>query len=87
MTEPELLTTAQAAERLGKPHRTIIHWAATGRLPVALRLPGKTTTLLFRAADVAEVAGTVTCPTCILHAHSALFPECELHPDEPQDPA
>lgn len=79
MDNIEYLTTAQVAARLGKPHRTIIHWASIGRLPVAARLPGKTATLLFEPAMVDKLAETVTCPACILHAASTLYPTCDTH--------
>ncbi len=43
----ELLTTAEVAERLQTTPRTINRWASSGRLPVALRLPGATGANLF----------------------------------------
>lgn len=48
----DLLTTAEVAVLLGKAIPTINRWAATGQLPVALRLPGRTGANLFRRSDV-----------------------------------
>lgn len=48
----DLLTAEQAAERAGVNRRTISKWADSGRLPVALRLPGATGARLFRVSDV-----------------------------------
>lgn len=50
--DTDLLTAAQAAVRAGVNRRTITRWADTGRLPVALQLPGDTGANLFRPADV-----------------------------------
>lgn len=36
-----LLTTAEVAQRFGVHVATVNRWAAAGKLPVALRLPGK----------------------------------------------
>jgi len=54
--DDELLTTAQVAERVGKNVRTIGRWVEAGRLTPAHRLPGKTGALLFKSADVDELA-------------------------------
>jgi predicted site-specific integrase-resolvase len=51
-TTPHLLNADQAAERRGVDRRTITRWASSGKLPVALRLPGKTGALLFAVTDV-----------------------------------
>ena len=51
-TTPSLLSASEAAERRGVDRRTITRWAKTGRLPVALRLTGRTGALLFTAHDV-----------------------------------
>ena len=47
MRRMELLTTAEVAERLGTTPRTVNRWASSGRLAVALRLPGVTGPNLF----------------------------------------
>lgn len=47
------LISAQDAERLLKKDRRTIHrWAASGKLPVAHKLPGDTGAFLFRRSDV-----------------------------------
>jgi predicted DNA-binding transcriptional regulator AlpA len=51
-TSEHLLTAAETAERTGRSPRTIARWAQSGRLPIALRLPGGTGALLFHPADV-----------------------------------
>jgi excisionase family DNA binding protein len=56
----DLLTAAQAAERAGVNRRTILRWAETGRLSVALTLPGETGAHLFRPADVDAVTAEAT---------------------------
>jgi DNA-binding transcriptional MerR regulator len=50
--ELDLLTTAQVARLLGKTVKTINIWAAEGRIPVALKLPGPKGANLYRRADV-----------------------------------
>jgi DNA-binding transcriptional MerR regulator len=52
---PQLLTASEVAAQTGRSLRTIHRWAESGRLPVALRLPGKTGALLFRPEDVATL--------------------------------
>lgn len=42
-----LLTAAQVADLLDVPLRTVQYWAATGRIPHAQKLPGKTGAFLF----------------------------------------
>lgn len=51
----DLLTTAQVAERIDKTISTVNRWAATGKLPVAHKLPGRTGVNLFDPAVVDEV--------------------------------
>lgn len=51
----ELLTTAQVATRFGVMPRTVNRWVASGRLPVAMRLPGRTGANLFDPADVEKL--------------------------------
>jgi predicted DNA-binding transcriptional regulator AlpA len=48
----ELLTTAQVAELRGYTVAWINKLAASGRLPVAHKLPGRTGAYLFRRDDV-----------------------------------
>lgn len=46
---------------MDRPLRTVQYWATTGRLPVALKLPGLTGAYLFRPEDVdAAAAGSPT---------------------------
>lgn len=52
----DLLTASQAATAVGVNRRTIMRWAESGRLPVALKLPGDTGTTLFASADVGRLA-------------------------------
>lgn len=51
----DLLTTAEVAAITGKTVATINRWAASGALPVAKRLPGRTGANLFHRADVEAV--------------------------------
>ena len=48
------LTAAQVAETLKVDRRTVTRWAESGRLTVALRLPGETGALLFDPEVVAS---------------------------------
>lgn len=56
---PHLVTTAQAAEILGKPIGTVNRWVIEGRLPTAAQLPGRTGARLYRRADVEALAKSV----------------------------
>ena len=56
ITEPELITTAQAAEVSGKNWRTIIRLVERGRLEPAQKLPGLRGAYLFRLADIEALA-------------------------------
>lgn len=53
-TQTDLLTAAQVAEAKGVDRRTVTRWVQSERLPVALRLPGATGTLLFDPKVVAD---------------------------------
>lgn len=46
----DLLTTQQAAERLGVSRRTLTRWVESGKLAIADRLPGETGAFLFEPA-------------------------------------
>lgn len=48
----DLIPTAQAAAIHGVDVATINRWARAGRLPVAVKIPGKTGANLYRRADV-----------------------------------
>jgi excisionase family DNA binding protein len=52
----DLVTTAEAAEILGRPLATINRWASEGRLPRAAKLPGRTGANLYRRSDVEALA-------------------------------
>jgi excisionase family DNA binding protein len=51
-TTPTLLTTAQAAERLGVDVRTIHRWVKRGTLTPALKATGLRGPLFFAESDV-----------------------------------
>lgn len=51
MNTPDLITTTEAAARLGLPVRTVQWHAMQGNLPHTLKLPGRGT-YLFDPADV-----------------------------------
>jgi predicted site-specific integrase-resolvase len=50
--DEELLTTAQAADLLGRPIATVNRWAAEGKLNPAMKLPTRTGANLFRRSDI-----------------------------------
>jgi excisionase family DNA binding protein len=52
MTDPDLLSTAEAAELLGCSPRTVHRRILRGDLPVARQLPGETGAFLLRRTDV-----------------------------------
>lgn len=58
MTQSEtLLTTKEAASRLGVSVQTISRWVSEDKLRPALKAPGIRGPLFFRAADVDALAG------------------------------
>jgi excisionase family DNA binding protein len=52
---PNLLSSAQAAERLNVDQSTINRWVRTGRLTPAIQFPGRTGARLFDLADVDQL--------------------------------
>lgn len=52
----DLLTTRQAADRLGVTVSTISRWVASGKLAPALRIEGLRGPMWFRPADVDALA-------------------------------
>ncbi|MGH6691097.1 MAG: helix-turn-helix domain-containing protein [Gammaproteobacteria bacterium] len=54
--ERELITTAEAAERLACHISTVARLVRTGKLSYARRLPGERGDYLFDPAEVAELA-------------------------------
>jgi len=56
MTRQVLLTTLEVAQRLDVDVRTVIGWADTGWLDVALRYPSMTGPRMFDAAEVERFA-------------------------------
>ena len=58
--EPDLLTTGEAAERLGVSSRQVRDWVDRGLLPVAIRTgSGRRRWRWVRVADVEAFAGVV----------------------------
>jgi excisionase family DNA binding protein len=55
-TTKALLTSRQAAERLGVDLRTVHRMAGAGRLPPAGKLPGRTGAYLFDVAVIDDAA-------------------------------
>jgi excisionase family DNA binding protein len=55
-TTTALLTTRQAAERLGVDRGTVSRAAAAGRLPAAGKLPGRTGAYLFDVEVIDDAA-------------------------------
>jgi excisionase family DNA binding protein len=55
-----LLSTAEAADRLGVSVRTVTRWAESGRLPVAHRMPGVTGAMLFEESAVDSLVGAAS---------------------------
>lgn len=53
----DLLTTAQAAALLGKPHRTVGGYIARGELPIARRVTDRL--FLVHRADVEKLAANL----------------------------
>lgn len=48
----DLLTAAETAQRLNVDRSVVLKLANSGRLPVAMKLPGRTGAYLFDPADV-----------------------------------
>lgn len=51
-TAPNLLPSVEVCERLSIDRSTLSRWVQIGRITPALRLPGKTGSMLFAVADV-----------------------------------
>ena len=56
----KLLTTAEAAQRLGISITTLNRWANNGTIPVAVQAPGRTGTRLYDEAVIDAHADTTT---------------------------
>jgi excisionase family DNA binding protein len=72
-TQRPLLTSAEAAAILGVEQPTVNKWAAEGRLPVAMKLPGLRGHNLFRPEDV----------EALRDARAAAAAAADHDPDEP----
>lgn len=59
MLPDELLTSRQAAERLGVEISTISRMVSDGRLTVAFQAPGPTGVKFFRPEDIDAAIGSV----------------------------
>lgn len=55
-TADAYITTRQVAAALGVNVATVNRWARTGRLPVAVKAPGRYGANLYRRADVAALS-------------------------------
>lgn len=53
---PELVTTAEVADRLGCDVRTVHRMVRTGRLTPVQKLPGRTGSYVFSPADIDALA-------------------------------
>ena len=51
-----LVSTAEAADRLGISVATLNRWASNGKVPVAVQAPGKTGTRLYDADAIEALA-------------------------------
>lgn len=56
MSQTKLLTSAQAAQALGKSPRTIQRMADAGELLIATKLPGPNGAYLFAEEEIARAA-------------------------------
>lgn len=56
----DLIGTTEAAQILQKDDATVRRWVISGRLRVAMRLPGRTGARLFHRADVEALAAEAT---------------------------
>jgi excisionase family DNA binding protein len=59
MAEPDLMTAAQTAKKLGCSPRTVARMAEDGRITPAMKLPGETGAYLFDLAEVERVLGEI----------------------------
>ena len=59
----DLLTTAEAAERLGTTVPTLNRWAAEGKIPTARKLPGLRGARLFLPADLDAFLASAAAPS------------------------
>jgi excisionase family DNA binding protein len=57
MAQNELLSTAEAVERLNIDRSTLTRWVAGGRIEPAMKLPGLRGAYLFDPAEVERVRG------------------------------
>ena len=57
MSEPELLTSFEVANRLGVSRMTVLRWVDSGYLQAVTRLPGKTGAWLFSAEEIEHLSG------------------------------
>jgi len=54
--QSELIGSLEASDILDVSHATFNRWAKQGRVPVAIKAPGKTGLRLFNRADVERLA-------------------------------
>lgn len=52
MEAPRMLGTVEVSELLGKHRTTIVRWARSGRLPLAVEVPGYRGDFLFDRASI-----------------------------------
>ena len=52
MESSQLIGTVEVAERLGKNRSTIVRWARSGQLPLAVEVPGYRGDFLFDASTI-----------------------------------
>lgn len=52
----DLMSTAEAADRLDISIATLNRWAKNGAVPVAIQAPGRTGTRMFRREDIEALA-------------------------------
>jgi excisionase family DNA binding protein len=55
----DLLTSAEAAERLGIDRGTLTRWVQAGQIKRAMKLPGKNGPALFSPAEVERVQAEI----------------------------
>lgn len=56
MIKPDLIGPGEAASTLGMPRVSFNRLAASGKIPVAVKVKGKTGIRLFNRADIVEFA-------------------------------